>query len=56
MLAAAVPKAESIPDTRNMIPADFGLAIGNFVVVGHAVRHKRTDVLRPTAGQTPRRR
>ena len=30
------------PDTRIMIPANFGLAIGNSTVVGHAVGHNRT--------------
>ena len=30
------------PDTRIMIPANFGLAIGNFVAVGHTVGHNRT--------------
>jgi hypothetical protein len=27
-----------------MIPAEFGSAIGNFALVGHAVGHKRTRV------------
>jgi hypothetical protein len=36
------------PDTRIMIPRDFGLAIGHFACVGHAVGHNCTGSAEPT--------